>query len=145
MWSLLYTGSRTAMVILPIGLIMVAAITLHRRILISVGIAGLIGAGMFFRPQSGALYIMSTAFSGADDPSMNLRLKNREMVRSFILASPIGYGLGATGYLGKKYSPNTPSLARLIQIPNMFGSRLNWGGSACFSGVVSCVFFSVMV
>ncbi len=38
---------------------------------------------------------------------MNLRLRNREMIRTYILTNPIGYGLGGTGYLGKKYAPNT--------------------------------------
>jgi putative inorganic carbon (HCO3(-)) transporter len=50
---------------------------------------------------------MATAFSGAEDPSMNVRLRNREIIRSYIKSNPIGYGLGATGYLGKKYTPGT--------------------------------------
>jgi len=49
----------------------------------------------------------STAFSGSEDPSMNIRLRNRELIRFYIQSNPVGYGLGGTGYLGNKYTPNT--------------------------------------
>ncbi len=61
---MLYTGSRTAMVILPVGLVIFAAITLHRKVLIMVGVCGLLGAALMLRPASGAMFVMATAFFG---------------------------------------------------------------------------------
>jgi len=106
-WSMLYTGSRTAMVMLPVGMVIFAAITLHRQVLIAVGCFMLAGTALVLGPSSGALYVMSTAFSGTDDPSMNVRLRNQATIRAYIRANPIGFGLGSTGYLGMKYSPHT--------------------------------------
>jgi putative inorganic carbon (hco3(-)) transporter len=107
LWAMIYTGSRTSMVIVPVGLGIFAAITLNRKVLIGVGVCVLMGSIMLMNPRSGALFVMSTAFSGTDDPSMNLRLQNQRMIRSFIKESPIGFGLGSTGELGMKYSPHT--------------------------------------
>ncbi|SHH34905.1 O-antigen ligase [Chryseolinea serpens] len=106
-WSMLYTGSRTAMIMLPVGMVIFAAITLHRKVLMAVGVFILIGAAVVVGPSSGALYVMSTAFSVTDDPSMAVRLRNQATIRAYIRANPIGFGLGSTGYLGMKYSPNT--------------------------------------
>jgi putative inorganic carbon (hco3(-)) transporter len=108
LWSMIYTGSRTGMVMLPVGFVMFAAITLNRKVLIAVGCFILLGAVMVLRPNSSrALFVMSTAFSAADDPSMLVRIRNQELVRSYIRANPIGFGLGSTGELGLKYAPHT--------------------------------------
>lgn len=107
-WAMMYTGSRTSMVLLPVGIGMFALITLNRKVLVAVGVIMVAGLVMFMRPSSNrVLFVMSTAFQGEDDPSMNVRLQNQERIRSFIISNPIGFGLGSTGYLGAKYSPNT--------------------------------------
>ncbi|MBL0740375.1 O-antigen ligase family protein [Chryseolinea lacunae] len=107
LWSMLYTGSRTAMVMLPLGMAIFAGITLNRKVIIVVMCFMLAGTAVMFGPSSGAVYVMSTAFSGTDDPSMNVRLRNQQTIRAYIRANPIGFGLGSTGYLGMKYSPHT--------------------------------------
>lgn len=107
LWSMMYTGSRTAMAMLPVGLLIFALITLKRSVLYSVGAVMLAGVAMVLRPMaSGSLFIMLTAFS-ADDPSLQVRLMNQEIIQSYIREHPIGFGLGSTGYYGNKYSPNT--------------------------------------
>ncbi len=107
-WAMMYTGSRTAMIMLPVGMIILAAISLDKKVLILVGVMILGGAAMILRPgTSGALYVMSTAFSGTDDPSMNVRIRNQAIIRSYIRENPIGFGLGSNSYLGTKYSPHT--------------------------------------
>ncbi len=105
LWAMIYTGSRTAMAILPAGLLVFAWITLNRRILIGIAFVAAFGTVMVLRPQGGAMWVMASAFSAADDPSMNVRLQNRAMMRSYILSNPIGYGLGSTGYLARKFAP----------------------------------------
>src|SRR5260221_2088006 len=106
-WSMLYTGSRTAMVIVAIGVVLFAGITLHKKVLMMVGVLILLGTAMVLRPTGGAMSVMATAFQGADDPSFMVRLRNRELIRSYIASNPVGYGLGATGALGNKYSSDT--------------------------------------
>ncbi|MBX2895933.1 MAG: O-antigen ligase family protein [Cyclobacteriaceae bacterium] len=107
LWAMIYTGSRTAMVMLPAGFVALLIITLKRKVFIVVGALVVFGALLMLRPTSNALFVMSTAFSGADDPSMNVRLKNQQIIRAYILEHPIGFGLGSTGYLGMKYSPES--------------------------------------
>lgn len=108
LWSMMYSGSRTAMLMIPIGFGMFAAITLHKKVLIAVGCFIIIGAALVLKPTSNqALFVMSTAFSAADDPSMNVRIMNQNLIRSYIRSQPLGFGLGSTGDLGMKYSPHT--------------------------------------
>lgn len=107
-WSMMYTGSRTAMIMLPVGLIVFAAISLDRKAMIMVVVMMLGGAALMIKgASSGALYVMSTAFSGTNDPSMNVRIRNQAIIRSYIRENPIGFGLGSNSYLGQKYSPHT--------------------------------------
>ncbi|MBX2916020.1 MAG: O-antigen ligase family protein [Cyclobacteriaceae bacterium] len=107
LWAMIYTGSRTAMVMLPAGFMALLIITLKRKVFIVVGVLVVMGTLLMLRPTSNALFVMSTAFSGTDDPSMNVRLKNQQIIRAYILDHPIGFGLGSTGYLGMKYSPES--------------------------------------
>jgi O-antigen ligase len=107
-WAMIYTGSRTAMILLPAGFAVLALITLNRKVLIAVGCFILLSAVMVVRPGSSkALFVMSTAFLGTEDPSMKLRILNQQIIRTYILAHPVGFGLGSTGDLGNKYSPHT--------------------------------------
>lgn len=108
LWSMIYSGSRTAMIMLPVGMAIFTAITLHPKVIVAVLVIGLGGTVMVLRPgASGALYVMSTAFDASNDPSMNVRLENRALIRAYIQSNPVGFGLGSTGYLGNKYTPNT--------------------------------------
>jgi putative inorganic carbon (hco3(-)) transporter len=107
LWAMIYTGSRTAMVMLPAGFVALLIITFKRKVLIVVGSLVVLGGLLLLRPTSNALFVMSTAFSGANDPSMNVRLQNQQIIRAYILDHPIGFGLGSTGYLGMKYSPES--------------------------------------
>jgi putative inorganic carbon (hco3(-)) transporter len=108
MWAMIYTGSRTSMILLPAGFLLIALITLNRKVLIAVGCFVLLGTVLVLKPSSSkALFVMSTAFSGTEDPSMNVRITNQQIIRSYILSHPFGFGLGSTGELGNRYSPHT--------------------------------------
>lgn len=107
-WAMLYTGSRTAMVLIPVGLFFLVLITFNRYIIAAAVIIAMLGVVAVMKPGgNAALFVMSTAFAGKSDPSMNVRLVNQALIRSYIHEKPIGFGLGSTGYLGKKYSPHT--------------------------------------
>lgn len=108
LWAMLYTGSRTAMILIPVGLCLFAAVTLDKKVLIGVGILAVLGAGMVLKGSSNkALFVMSTAFSAKEDPSMRVRLANQKLIQSYIRSHPVGFGLGSTGDLGMKYTPQT--------------------------------------
>lgn len=141
-WSMIYSGSRTASVILPVGIVIFAAITLWRKVLIFLGIAGLGAAILVIRPTANqSLFVMMTAFQGADDPSMNVRLNNQKIIRSYIQETPLGFGLGSTGELGMKYSPHTfigsfPPDSELVRIAIETG----WIGLLIWCIIMAIVF-----
>lgn len=54
-----------------------------------------------------AMHVMLSAFSPEEDPSMQVRINNQLNVRRYLYQSPIGYGLGSTGSIGKVHSPYT--------------------------------------
>jgi hypothetical protein len=108
LWSMMYSGTRTAMVLMAVGFFIFAILTFDRRAIL-VGVIFALGVvGLLLRPTtSRSLFVMMTAFSAKDDPSMNVRLKNQEIIRGYIRTHPFGFGLGSTGWLGQKYSPHT--------------------------------------
>jgi len=142
MWAMMYTGSRTAMVMLPVGMGIFALISLNRNVIIMVGVLCLLGGALILKPgSSSALYVMSTAFQGANDPSMNVRIRNQAIIRSYIRENPIGFGLGSNSYLGQKYSPNTfvgqfPPDSEYVKIAIETG----WIGLFLFCTVLALIF-----
>ena len=106
-WAMIYSGTRTASVMLPIGLIIFAIISLNRKVLITVAGLSVVGVLIALKStRSAALFVMLSAFS-SDDASMNVRLTNQQIIQSYIQEKPFGFGLGSTGALGRKYSPQT--------------------------------------
>lgn len=91
-----YSGTRTAYVMVPMGLVMLVLVNLRNRNTI-------IGAGLFviaflvvmFGPfHSNATIIrIRTAFSGSSDASLNVRDINRHRIQPYIYSHPIGGGL----------------------------------------------------
>lgn len=107
-WAMLFTGTRTATVLLPVGLLFYAIITFKKEVLIGVGTLMAIGTIIVMMPTSNPnLYIMKSAFRGSEDASMNVRLNNQEIIQPYIRSNPIGYGVGSTGGWGAQFSPHT--------------------------------------
>lgn len=141
-WAMIYTGSRTAMVMLPVGFGVFALISLDRKALILVAVVAMGGTALILRPgSSNALYVMSTAFHGVNDPSMNVRVRNQAIIRSYIRENPIGFGLGSNSYLGQKYSPHTfvgmfPPDSEYVKIAIETG----WLGLLIFMAMLAFIF-----
>lgn len=113
--AMVYTGTRTAYAVVPIGVVFFAVITFKRNIMIGVGAVLLMGAAVIISPvsslgplDSNALNRIRSAFIGEEDPSYKVRLKNQEYIQPFILSHPIGGGLGSVGVWGKRFSPDSP-------------------------------------
>lgn len=113
--AMVYTGTRTAYAVVPIGVVFFAVITFKRNVMIGVGIVLLMGAAVIASPvsslgplDSNALNRIRSAFIGEEDPSYRVRQKNQEFIQPFILSHPIGGGLGSVGVWGKRFSPGSP-------------------------------------
>lgn len=108
-WAMLYTGTRTATVVWIIGIIFYTILTRERLLIYaSIFMFFIVLPFMVATNRGGnAFKVMSTAFSGSEDPSMKVRLDNQLLLRQYLFDNPLGYGLGSTGAIGKKYTPNT--------------------------------------
>lgn len=114
-WAMLYTGTRTAYVLLVIGFGFYAALSLQ-RIAISAVFVLLIGGFIVLRMPTVNTehYRLKTAFSifsgetDEKDKSFLVRLQNQKRIQPMIRQHPIGMGLGRTGIWGKRFSPGDP-------------------------------------
>jgi putative inorganic carbon (hco3(-)) transporter len=108
LWAVIYTGTRTAYLILPAGFLFFALLTFQRRILIFTAIALGIGTAIILSPLNHpVLFIVRTAFEGSKDPSYQVRVMNQERIKPFIRTHPFGAGLGSVGGNAAKYTPGT--------------------------------------
>lgn len=107
-FSMLFSGTRGAYVLVPVALGMFLILKFNKKVLILGLLAGAIMAGLVFMPTSN-LYIrrFQSAFSPEYDASFNVRETNQKMIQPYILRHPIGGGLGATGTWGQRFSPNS--------------------------------------
>jgi len=103
-----FTGTRTAFVLIPAGLVFFAILTLQRIILAGLIFFMMIGGLFVMMPTSNpTIYRIQSAFRPHKDASMNTRLTNQEKIQPFIQSHPIGGGLGSTGTFGRRFSPNS--------------------------------------
>jgi hypothetical protein len=106
--TMAYTGTRTAYVLVPIGFILFAGLTLTRNVLIVTGIGLLLGTAAMLKSTSNPLiFRIQSAFRMTEDESMQVRFKNQKLIQPFIHSHPIGAGLGSTGVWGKRFTPDS--------------------------------------
>lgn len=110
MAGMLFSGTRTAYVMLPIGIFFFILLTIReRRTIIFAVIAFVVGAGLFFGPfYGGSLSRMRTAFEPDKDPSMQVREQNRDRIQPYMWSHPIGGGIGTTSESGTANHPGHP-------------------------------------
>ena len=113
--AMVFTGTRTAYAVVPVGVVFFTVITLKRNIILLVGGMMVMGAAIIFSPisslgplDSNALNRIRSAFIGEEDPSYNVRLRNQEYIQPYIWSHPIGWGLGSVGVWGMRFSPGSP-------------------------------------
>jgi putative inorganic carbon (HCO3(-)) transporter len=107
-YVMLFSGTRGAYVLLPVGLALLAVLKMSKKIFF-VSIAGaLVFLFFVFVPTSNyTLHRFQTAFQPSDDPSFNVRKANQKRIQPYILSHPLGGGLGATGGWGQRFAPNS--------------------------------------
>ena len=102
-----FSGTRTAYVMLPIGLAFYVLMTItSRRTMVFAAVAVLMGLGVFFGPFYGSTFSrIRTAFNPSEDASMQVREQNRDMIQPYMWSHPIGGGIGTVSVFGQKYHP----------------------------------------
>ncbi len=109
--SMIFSGTRTAFVLIPAGILFLTILTWKRDLIIMSVLFFLVFAGILFSPikslgpiDNNALTRFRSAFAPDNDPSFQVRLKNQATIKPYIQSHPIGAGLGSVGEFGKKYN-----------------------------------------
>lgn len=106
-----YSGTRTAYFIIPAGIMVYALMTINnRKTLLFLASFLLFFMVLIFGPfySNNTVNRIRTSFELSDDESLNVRDKNREMIRPYMLSHPIGGGVATSGVLGLQYNPGHP-------------------------------------
>ncbi len=105
--SMSYSGTRTAMAMVAIGIAFFIIMTLQNKktIIAAIGLV-FVGAIVLLGPfYSGTVIRIRSTFNPSDDASMAVRDNKRIRLQQYVLTHPIGGGLATTGQNGVKYSP----------------------------------------
>ncbi len=112
--AMVYSGTRTAYVILPAAFFFYTLLSMKREVLLmAVVFMGLMVAVLAIPTVNADHYRVKTAFSvftgdkGARDASFEIRLENQKRIQPFIQSHPMGGGLGSVGAWGRRFSPGT--------------------------------------
>jgi putative inorganic carbon (hco3(-)) transporter len=105
-----YSGTRTATIIIPAGLILYILITIQNKTtLVTLFMATLVAIGVLFAPiySSSTLNRIRSTFDTRDE-SLNVRNRNRHYIQPYLHSHPIGGGIGTTNSEGVIYHPYHP-------------------------------------
>jgi len=103
-----FSGTRTAYVMLPVGLLLFFLVNLHNRnTLIAAAIFTFGMLALLFGPfySNPTIIRFRTAFMGSQDESLNLRDVNRHGIQPYMYSHPIGGGVMTVGNDGVTYNP----------------------------------------
>ena len=106
--NMLFSGTRSAYVLLPASMLMLTILVFNKKILLFTTGAAIFMSVIIFMPTSNpVLYRFQSAFKPSNDASFNVRARNQKMIQPYIWSHPIGGGLGSTGVWGAKFSPGS--------------------------------------
>ncbi|MEM1135151.1 MAG: O-antigen ligase family protein [Bacteroidota bacterium] len=106
--ALVFSGARSGFAVLPISLIVVVGLSRNIKFYMFSAVAG-VGLILVLITPSDNYHIqrIQSTFKGSEDESFNIREENRAKITPWILAHPMGGGLGSTGVWGQRFSPGT--------------------------------------
>lgn len=109
LYGMLLSSTRAAFILPVASFIFITAITLNKKLVIlGIGISFFVVLLLQIPSGNPELVRFQSAFSPADDPSYQVRVKNQAFIQPYIQTHPFGGGMGATGEWGKKFSPWSP-------------------------------------
>jgi hypothetical protein len=105
--SMSYSGTRTAMAMVAVGLAFFIVMTLrNKKTIIAASGLVFVGAIVMVGPfYGGTINRIRSTFNPSDDASMSVRDNKRIRLQEYVRTHPIGGGLSTTGKNGVKYSP----------------------------------------
>jgi len=105
---MLYSGTRASYVIIPAAMVMLTILNFNKKIFFIVLAGGFVLGVLVVMPTSNpTLARFQSAFKPSKDASFEERAKNQERIKPYILAHPIGGGLGSVGIWGERFAPNS--------------------------------------
>lgn len=106
--AMAYAGSRTPVVLIPVGVIFYTVLNFKKEIVIAAGFFFVLLAGFALKPSSNAvLFRLQSAFSTTSSDVVDVRMKNQQLIQPYIQTHPFGGGLGSTGLWGRRFTPGT--------------------------------------
>jgi len=106
--GMLASGTRSAFVMIPAGILFFTLITMKRWIIISSILGFILLVIVVLAPTvSTSHFRIKTAFQPQTDDSYQVRAKNQKRIQPFIQTHPMGGGLGSVGVWGKKFTPHS--------------------------------------
>lgn len=106
--ALALAGSRTPVVMIPLGFLFIVIITLRKETILAFVFFLLLGAAFVMKSTNSAvIYRMQSAFRPESKDTIQVRLQNQKRIQPFIQTHPFGAGLGSTGYWGKLFTPDS--------------------------------------
>lgn len=107
--AMAYAGSRTPVVLIPVGIIFFTVLNFRKEIIIGAGFIFLLGAAFVLKSTSNAvIYRIQSAFILKNSQDVvDVRMKNQQKIQPYVQRHPFGGGLGSTGLWGRRFSPGT--------------------------------------
>ena len=109
LWGMLMSGTRGAIAVPGAGVFVFLILKKNFK-LTSIGFVAMILVYIFFRftmllNSNDQIRRMRTGFD-PNNPSLQVRLRNQEILRGYLRTRPFGGGIGSAGNWGQRFSPN---------------------------------------
>ncbi|MFN4945152.1 MAG: O-antigen ligase family protein [Chryseotalea sp.] len=106
--AMVYSGTRSAFIIIPVFYVIWVFLARQRWLYSSLVVA-VFGFMVLATTPSNNYHVqrIQSVFKASEDKSYQTRAKNRAMIFPWIVAHPIGGGLGSTGVWGQRFTPGT--------------------------------------
>lgn len=106
--AMVYSGTRSAFIIIPVFYLMWVLLARQRAMYASLVVAAVAFFALATMPSNNYhIQRIQSVFKASEDKSYQTRARNRQMIFPWILAHPIGGGLGSTGVWGQRFTPGT--------------------------------------
>lgn len=127
LWSMLFSGTRGAYILFPVGMGLMAILKFNRQVvIIAIVVVVFIFGLATVSTGNPVLYRFQSAFKPSADASFSVRTLNQQRLKPYIQSHPIGGGLGATGVWGVKFAPDS-YLAKVPPDSGYFRTALELG------------------
>jgi putative inorganic carbon (hco3(-)) transporter len=104
-----YSGTRTCFLLLPMGMVFYALMTLKKELFLAFFVFAAVGGVVVWKGAnySPALFRVRSAFEPNEDASVQIRYYNQQRIRPYIYSHPIGWGPGSTGLWARRFTPDS--------------------------------------